>query len=232
MADEPEEVESPETAPKSRPREAVDWSALFEAMSDRVEEEVVVDILAARARVLARPEEEVGVDAGDVYTLFRLGEERYALSAAIVAEVLEAPRLTAVPQSPPAIVGLFHRRGGVYLALNTKNLLGLADNGTYRDALVLSGEKLRVALMVDTVEATRPLPASEVRPGDVGGRAVAGVTADRYIVLDAEGLWACNSSTRVGAAVRSTWRAAAAADSWSSGRGTSSRPPPTPPRII
>ncbi|UCH78109.1 MAG: chemotaxis protein CheW [Candidatus Coatesbacteria bacterium] len=196
MAEEPEErettekEESAEPAPEERPREGVDWSALFEAMSDRVEEEMVVDILAVRARLLARPEEEVGVDAGDVYTLFRLGEERYALSAAVVGEVLEAPRVTPVPQSPPTIVGLFHRRGGVYLALSTKRLLGLADNGTYRDALVLTGEKSRVALMVDAVEATRPIPASEVRPGDVGGRAVAGVTADKYIVLEAEGLWA------------------------------------------
>jgi len=190
MADEPEEEPTPEPAPESRPREGVDWSALFEAMSDRVEEEMVADLLAARARALARPEEEVGVDAGEVFTLFRLGEERYALSVAVIAEVLESPRLTPVPQSPPAIAGLFHRRGGVYVGLSTKNLLGLADNGSYRDALVLSGGKWRVALMVDLVEATRPLPASEVRPGDIGGRAVAGVTADKYIVLDAEGLWA------------------------------------------
>jgi len=40
------------------------------------------------------------------------------------------------------------------------------------------------------VTATRVVPATEIHAGDVGGRAVAGVTADRHIVLDAAALWA------------------------------------------
>jgi purine-binding chemotaxis protein CheW len=185
-----EEEHGPESPEGRRLRGPVDWSALFEAMSDRAAEAKVADILAERARALAVPEEEVGADAGAGYVLFTLGRERYALSALVVAEVVEAPKVTPVPKAPPAVAGLFHRRGGVYVALATKNLVGLQDNGGYRDALVLSGGVPRVALLVDDVAATQAIPAARIRPGEVGARAVAGVTADHYIVLDADALWA------------------------------------------
>jgi chemotaxis signal transduction protein len=185
-----EEQYEPEAPKEEKPRGAVDWSALFEAMSDRAAEDRLTEILMERARRLALPEEEPGADAGSVYVLFTLGTERYALSTEAVAEVAEAPDVTPVPRAPRAIAGLFHRRGGVYLALATKNLVGLEDGGTYRDALVLAGAAPRVALLVDEVTATRVVPATEIHAGDVGGRAVAGVTADRHIVLDAAALWA------------------------------------------
>lgn len=187
MAEEAFEPEAPE---EEKPRTAVDWSALFEAMSDRAAEDRLTEILTERARRLAIPEEEPGGDAGSAYVLFTLGEEKYALSTETVAEVAEAPEVTPVPRAPAAVAGLFHRRGGVYLALATKTLVGLEDGGTYRDALVLTDAGPRVALLVDEVTATRVIPATEIHAGDVGGRAVAGVTADRYIVLDAEALWA------------------------------------------
>jgi chemotaxis signal transduction protein len=185
-----EEQFEPVVPDEEKPRTAVDWSALFEAMSDRAAEDKAAEILKARARRLALPEEEPVADAGSVYVLFTLGPERYALSTAAVAEVAEAPDVTPVPRAPAAIAGLFHRRGGVYLALATKNLVGLGDGGTYRDALVLAGGVPRVALLVDEVTATRVVPATEIHAGDVGGRAVAGVTTDHHIVLDADALWA------------------------------------------
>jgi chemotaxis signal transduction protein len=185
-----EEQFEPELEDEEKPRGSVDWSALFEAMSDQAAEDRMAEILTERARLLALPEDEPAADAGSVYVLFTLGEEKYALSTEAVAEVAEAPEVTPVPRAPAAIAGLFHRRGGVYLALATKNLVGLEDGGTYRDALVLANAEPRVALLVDEVTATKVVPAAEVLASDVGGRAVAGITADHHIVLDAETLWA------------------------------------------
>jgi chemotaxis signal transduction protein len=185
-----EEQYEPEVPEEEKPRSAVDWSALFEAMSDRAAEDKAAEILTERARLLALPEEEPAADAGSVYVLFTLGEEKYALSSEAVAEVAEAPEVTPVPKAPAAVAGLFHRRGGVYLALATKNLVGLEDGGAYRDALVLAGDIPRVALLVDEVAATRVVPAAQIHSGDVGGRAVAGITEDHHIVLDADALWA------------------------------------------
>ena len=186
MADtEEEKFELPE--PAGRPlQEDVDWSALFDAMADMVEDEKVTDVLADRARVLAEAEEGEADEAGDVFTLFSLGSERYALSAAAARGVLELPTITAVPGAPDVIAGLFHRRGGIYVALNTKRLLGLGEDGRYGNAVVLAAELARVALLVDDVEAARSIPPADIRPGDVGGRVVAGITPGGHIVLDAE----------------------------------------------
>jgi purine-binding chemotaxis protein CheW len=188
MADtEEEKFELPE--PAGRPlQEDVDWSALFDAMADMVEDEKVTDVLADRARVLAEADEGEADEAGDVFTLFSLGSERYALSAAAARGVLELPTITAVPGAPDVIAGLFHRRGGIYVALNTKRLLGLGEDGRYGNAVVLAAELARVALLVDDVEAARSIPPTDIRPGDVGGRVVAGITPGGHIVLDAEGL--------------------------------------------
>jgi chemotaxis signal transduction protein len=168
------------------PQEDVDWSALFDAMAGMVEEEKVADVLSARARALAEAEEDVAAEAGDVYTLFSLGPERYALTAAAAREVLELPTIMPVPKAPDVIAGLFHRRGGIYVALDTKRLLGLGEDGRYGNAVVLTGGPARVALLVDDVEAARAIPSADIRPGDVGGKVVAGITPGRYIVLDAE----------------------------------------------
>ncbi len=168
------------------PQEDVDWSALFDAMAGMVEEEKVVDVLSTRARALAEAEEEVAAEAGEVYTLFSLGPEKYALSAAVAREVLELPTIMPVPKAPDVIAGLFHRRGGIYVALDTKRLLGLGEDGRYGNAVVLTGGPARVALLVDDVEAARAIPSADIRPGDVGGKVVAGITPGHYIVLDAE----------------------------------------------
>lgn len=184
---EEEKLDLPE--PEGRPlQEDVDWSALFDAMADMVEDEKVTDILADRARALAEADEGEADETGDVFTLFSLGSERYALSADAARGVLELPAITTVPRAPDVIAGLFHRRGGIYVALNTKRLLGLGENGRYGNAVVLAGELARVALLVDDVEAARSIAPADIHPGDVGGRVIAGVTPDRYIVLDAESL--------------------------------------------
>lgn len=186
MEDEKFELPIPEERPS---KEQVDWSALFDAMAGMVEVEKVVDVLDVRARALAEPEEDVDTGAGDVYTSFSLGPERYALSAAATREVIEMPDVTPVPKAPAAVGGLFHRRGAVCVALNTKNLLGLTEDGNYGNAVLLSGDPAGVALLVDDVHAAATIPPALINPGDVGGRAVAGITPDRHIVLDAEALW-------------------------------------------
>lgn len=172
--------------PEQEPtREQVDWSTLFDAMADMVEVEKVADVLRDRARALAEAEVDA-TEAGGVYTLFSLAAERYALPSSAASEVLELPNITPVPRTDPVVAGLFHRRGGIYLALNTKRLLGLEEDGPYGNAVVLADEPARVALLVDEMEAARRIPPADIQPG--GGGAVAGVTPDRYIVLDVEAL--------------------------------------------
>jgi chemotaxis signal transduction protein len=184
MAERDFKLPQPEEEPA---REQVDWSTLFDAMADMVEEEKVADVLRDRAEALAEAEADA-TEAGDVYTLFSLAAERYAVPSSAAREVLELPKITPIPKIAPVVAGLFHRRGGIYVALDTKRLLGLEENGQYGNAIVLADEPARVAFLVDEVEAARKIPPGDIQPGGAGGRVVAGVTLDRYIILDVEAL--------------------------------------------
>lgn len=46
-----------------------------------------------------------------LFLLFQLGDERYALDAGHVVEVVPLLELTRLPQSPPGLAGLFNYRG-------------------------------------------------------------------------------------------------------------------------
>lgn len=46
-----------------------------------------------------------------LFLLFQLGEDRYALDAGQIAEVLPLVSVKQIPQSPPAVSGVFNYRG-------------------------------------------------------------------------------------------------------------------------
>lgn len=46
-----------------------------------------------------------------LFLLFQLGEERYALDAGQVAEVLPLVGIRQIPQAPPGVAGIFNYRG-------------------------------------------------------------------------------------------------------------------------
>lgn len=66
------------------------------------EDEIVDEELVAEP---ALPEEQ--------YCIFRAGRERYCLHVLEVDEVVEWPRLTRLPLSPPFLMGVFNLRGTI-----------------------------------------------------------------------------------------------------------------------
>lgn len=61
--------------------------------------------------------------------LVPIGDEWYAYELASVREVVPRPVLTALPEAPPAVLGVFNLRGEVVPALDTAALLGLGGLG-------------------------------------------------------------------------------------------------------
>jgi purine-binding chemotaxis protein CheW len=62
--------------------------------------------------------EDEGLDAApalpeEQYCIFRAGRERYCLHVLEVDEVVEWPRLTNLPLSPPFLMGVFNLRGTI-----------------------------------------------------------------------------------------------------------------------
>lgn len=62
---------------------------------------------------------------GELHLQFQLGEDRYALPASQVVEVLPLRRLKQVPEAPPWVAGLFEHRGRMIPVLDlSRRVLG------------------------------------------------------------------------------------------------------------
>lgn len=74
--------------------------------------------------------------AGELHLIFQLGEDRYALSAREVVEVLPRRRLKQVPEAPAWVAGIFEHRGRMIPVLDlSRRVLG-------RPALARSSTRL------------------------------------------------------------------------------------------
>ena len=74
--------------------------------------------------------------AGELHLQFQLGDDRYALPASQVVEVLPLRRLKQVPEAPQWVAGLFEHRGRVTPVIDlSRRVLG-------RPALPLSSTRL------------------------------------------------------------------------------------------
>lgn len=58
-----------------------------------------------------------------LYVIFHLGEERYALPATHVAEVLPLVEIRRVPQAPRGVAGVFNRRGALVPLLDMNEIV-------------------------------------------------------------------------------------------------------------
>ncbi|MCC2975253.1 chemotaxis protein CheW [Sphingomonas sp. PL-96] len=126
--------------------------------------EAVAAVLAERQRALA-PAEAADRRARMRVLTWTLGEEAYATPLADLTEVAAVPRVTAVPGSPAALVGLISWRGAVVNLFDPAAALQLpapAEPG--RAMLVLRHAAPRIALQVSAVTAA----ASVVDPGATG----------------------------------------------------------------
>lgn len=57
-----------------------------------------------------------------LFVLFQLGQDRYALDAGQVAEVLPLVSMTQIPQAPAAVAGVFNYRGAPVPAIDLSQL--------------------------------------------------------------------------------------------------------------
>jgi chemotaxis-related protein WspB len=73
-----------------------------------------------------------------LFLLFQLGEERYALDAGQVAEVLPLVGIRPIPRAPPEVAGLFNYRGSPVPAIDLCQLtLGRAARRRLNTRIVL-----------------------------------------------------------------------------------------------
>lgn len=151
----------------------------------------VREVLAARARTLARSADERAGDELIEVVTFALATERYAIESRYVVEVFRLADLALLPGSDAPALGVAAWRGGLLTVLDLRPLLGipvaaLSDLGR---VVVLGEAGATFGFLADAVLEVAHLRRSEVcEPAEgvaVKRDFVRGVTGEALIMLDA-----------------------------------------------
>jgi purine-binding chemotaxis protein CheW len=119
--------------------------------------------------------------------IFRLDEQRYALSLAAVERVVPAVEVTVLPHAPPIVLGMINVAGRVIPVLNLRRRFRLPER-EIRPAdhfLIARTSRLLVALVVDEAQSVAEHPDSEI----VGAAQIApGLEQMQGVIKLADGL--------------------------------------------
>ena len=151
-----------------------------------------IDVLRARAKLLARPARREAADGELLEVLeFRLAQESYALPTRHVNEVYPLKDLTPLPGTPAFLPGIVNVRGRITPVVDIKKFFDLPDLGLtdLHRIIIVRGHGMELGLLADVIVGVRSIVHSSLQasPATLTGiRAdyLLGVTAERLIVLN------------------------------------------------
>ncbi|WP_414475353.1 chemotaxis protein CheW [Microvirga sp. M2] len=120
--------------------------------------------------------------AAQTFLTVQVGDERFALPASDVAEVIRPPAVTRVPLGPSSLLGLANLRGAVMPVVALHSLLGCAGRPCATARVVVVDRGAPVGLVIDKVVS---LEAGGAAPADTTGMGVEGGPRAQPIDLDA-----------------------------------------------
>ncbi len=188
----------------SRPAPALNWQEA-QARLERVRRaldsgdarspEEIARILRARARALARPQEQAAPDEETLTLLvFSLVAERFGIEAGAVREVISVRELIPVPGTPASILGLLQYQGRILAVVDLGRVLALSGERETapRYCVWVEAGPLTFGIATEQIEGVRAVPARTVATaaGLAARRQAAtrGMTDDFITVLDLDTL--------------------------------------------
>ncbi len=151
------------------------------------------EVLRLRAREFAR--EITGKErfAEEMEVVeFLLASERYAVEAAYVREVYPLKSITALPGTPPFVMGIVNVRGRILSIIDLKKFFELPEKGLgdLNRIIILSSGQMEFGILADMIVGARKLPGGDLQPSlptltAVRGTYLKGIAAGGLVVLDA-----------------------------------------------
>jgi purine-binding chemotaxis protein CheW len=142
---------------------------------------------SGRSRALATSEDR------EEYLGFRVSRELFAVSLALVREILKPPPITEVPRARREILGIISVRGQITTVLDVRRRLNLpaGDPSPTARVLLVQGNEEVLGLLVDEVTQVYRLAPSEIEQaaavlGSNVGSHVAGIGRPRIRGLRGE----------------------------------------------
>jgi len=104
----------------------------------------------------------------DLFVVFRLGEEEYAVNTAFVKEIdrMNEININIVPAVPPYIEGIVNLRGDVVPVIDPKKKFGLEQSveGKKQRIIILNMQQYLLGILVDSVSNSVCLSESDLLP--------------------------------------------------------------------
>jgi purine-binding chemotaxis protein CheW len=129
--------------------------------------------------------------------VLEIGDERYGIELADVAEVLPPIQVTPVPGAPPFFSGVVNVHGEIRPVVDLKRLLGIeaAGNGNLARVILLRKQGREMGLIVDRVAQIRSVAsenpqAAGDRFAELSVRYLKGLRHDTLMLINTEALFA------------------------------------------
>ena len=177
--------------PELHRRLEISRSAMQRRLTPTVEERRA--ILRTRARALAQErhgDEDIAQSRLEVVE-FLLASERYGIELTYISEIHALSEFTALPGTPPFVLGLTNVRGKILSVIDIKKLFDLPGRGLtdLNKVIVVRTHQMELGILADAVLGVRTIPLNQFQtslPTLTGIRAeyLKGITKEPLVVLD------------------------------------------------
>jgi purine-binding chemotaxis protein CheW len=108
------------------------------------------------------------IEQNHQFFLFEIDGELYAVLANQVEEVMKIPPITPIPNAPRSIIGIFHLRGKVVVALDLIGRMNMPKSKplTANYLFVVHHQRNQFAVLIDHPRSIIEVPATLVRAPD------------------------------------------------------------------
>lgn len=152
----------------------------------------IKEVLKERAFALQANHKSNHGDSKNIETLeFILSDEKYAIEAEYVSEVVKIYDLTPLPCTPSFIVGIINKRGQIVSVVDIKKFFNLPDKGisNLNRVIIVQYQEMEFGILTDEILGNSVLDLNtlqnDIPPvNKIADSYILGLTKERLIVLD------------------------------------------------
>lgn len=131
-------------------------------MSDQNHTAELSQILKERAELLAKPIIETKLDSVDSLLIFSVKEEKYGIHTKDINRVITHKKITPLPYQPDIFLGVLYHNGLLWPVMSASSFFQNKISFDFSHIILLSTDKKRIALAVDSIIGKEPLSETEI----------------------------------------------------------------------
>ncbi|MBF0205229.1 MAG: chemotaxis protein CheW [Desulfamplus sp.] len=148
-------------------------------------------VLEARAKELAKPDQNISQEASIDLVEFQLAHERYGIESKYILEICPLKELTPLPFTPSFVMGIINVRGRIFSVIDVKIFFDLPHSGItdLNKVIIIHYNDMEIGILADRIISARSIPLASVEQplttlSGIQAEYLKGITAEPLIILD------------------------------------------------